>query len=68
MPDDCIYIFGSNLNPVFPFGDETLKVAVGRVVGFRRMMRLQRVGELVPGLAMLLPVTAFGRRRPFGAR
>lgn len=47
-------------------GGETLRVAAGEIVGFRRLMRAQRVGELVPGLAMLLPVSAFGRRRPFG--
>ena len=49
-------------------GSETLRVAAGRIVGFRRLMQAQRVGELVPGLAMLLPVTACERRHRSEAR
>ena len=35
------------------FATETLRVAAGRVFGFRRLDRGRDVGDLVPGLAML---------------
>ncbi|MCZ7528886.1 MAG: YdcF family protein [Acidimicrobiia bacterium] len=34
-------------------GTETLRVGVGRIIGFRRLMRAEPVGDLVPGLAIL---------------
>jgi len=34
-------------------GTETLRVAVGRVLGYGRLERRGQVGKLVPGLAML---------------
>jgi uncharacterized SAM-binding protein YcdF (DUF218 family) len=34
-------------------GTETLRVAAGRIFGYRRLDRAREVGKLVPGLAML---------------
>ncbi|MEZ5169162.1 MAG: YdcF family protein [Acidimicrobiia bacterium] len=34
-------------------GTETVRVGVGRIIGFRRLMRAEPVGDLVPGLAIL---------------
>lgn len=39
-------------------GTESIRVGIGRFVGFRRLTQVERVGELVPGLAMLLPALA----------
>ncbi len=35
------------------FGTETLRVAAGKIFGFRRLDQTEDVGDLVPGLAML---------------
>ncbi len=44
---------------------ESVKVAVGRVIGYGRLERHGRIGKLVPGLAMMIPLPFFGsRRRP----
>ncbi len=39
------------------FGTETLRVAAGRIFGYRRLEQGREMGELVPGLGML---SAFG--------
>ena len=37
------------------FGTETLRVAAGRVFGYRRLERSKEMGRVVPGLGMLIP-------------
>ena len=37
------------------FGTETLRVAAGRVFGYRRLERGKEMGRVVPGLGMLIP-------------
>ena len=42
---------------------ETFRVGAARFIGYRRLTKAQRVGELVPGLAILLPVVFTDRHR-----
>jgi uncharacterized SAM-binding protein YcdF (DUF218 family) len=37
------------------FGTETLRVAAGRVFGYRRLEQSKEMGKVVPGLGMLIP-------------
>jgi uncharacterized SAM-binding protein YcdF (DUF218 family) len=37
------------------FGTETLRVAAGRIFGYRRLEKGREMGEVVPGLGMLIP-------------
>ena len=37
------------------FGTETLRVAAGRLFGYRRLEQRREMGKLVPGLGMLIP-------------
>ncbi len=47
-------------------GTETLRVGVGRLLGYRRLTHVERVGEVVAGLAIIVPIGARRRRSTTG--